>query len=82
MSEVDLGVDSSFPRNIKEVGGQRNRVPILLGDAVKSTEIHTETKGTVFLAREKDRSSARGIGGAYKTCSEILVKELSEGFKL
>jgi hypothetical protein len=44
MSEVNLRIDPSFSRRVKEVGNERKRVSVFLGDLVETTEIDTESE--------------------------------------
>jgi hypothetical protein len=40
MSEVDLGIDPGLSRGIEEIGSERKRVAVLLGDLVQSAIVH------------------------------------------
>ena len=44
MSEVYGGVDSGFARSGQQVGDERKRILVLLGDLVETLEVNTETE--------------------------------------
>jgi hypothetical protein len=43
---------------VEEVGNERERVAILSGDAIETAIVDAETKGTIFLLDEQNRSAA------------------------
>jgi hypothetical protein len=44
MSEVDFGVDASFPRGVEEVGDEWKGVSVFFGDLVKTMVIDTQSE--------------------------------------
>jgi hypothetical protein len=54
MSEIYLGVDPGFARGVQQIFGERKWVAVLLGNFVKSAEIHTESEGAILLSNEED----------------------------
>jgi hypothetical protein len=76
--EIDLGVNAGSLRRIKEVGGQREWIPVLLRNPIQGPVINTKAEGTIFLFYEQDRSSMGGTGGANKSYGDVFIDELAE----
>ena len=53
MSEVYGGVNSGFARSGQQVGDERKRISILLGDPVKTSEVNTKTEGSVLFPNKE-----------------------------
>ena len=56
-TEVELGVDLCAAQLFKEVGDERNQVPILLGDLVQVPEVHAESQGAILFLGKEDRGT-------------------------
>jgi hypothetical protein len=78
VSEVDGGVDSGLACGRQEVGDERKRVPIFLGDSVEPSEVDAEAEASILFLDEKDRCSVRGRAGTDESCSEVFLDEISE----
>ena len=52
MSEINFGIDTTFLGSIKEISNEWKWILVLLGDSVKSTEIHAESERTILLLNE------------------------------
>ena len=78
MAKINLGIDSGTSRSVQEIGNERERIAILAGDAIETSEVHAKTEGTVLFANKEDRSAVGGRGGTNETGTEILVNELFE----
>ena len=59
--EVDLGVDGGGAEVIKEIGNERKRVSVFLGNGIETSPINTKTEGAVLLFDKKNRCTARGL---------------------
>jgi lipoprotein-anchoring transpeptidase ErfK/SrfK len=82
MSEINFGVDASFPRSIEEVRNERKWISVLLGNTVKAPIINTETEGTTLFPGEEHRCSMGRTGWSDKAPGKFLIKESAESFKL
>lgn len=82
VSQVDLGINACFARDIEEVRNERKRISIFLRNVVEATIIHTKTEVTILLFDEKDGSTVRGFGGTNETHREIFVNEFTKSLKL
>ena len=81
MTEIEFRIDACLGWRIKEVGDEGKRISVLPGDFVEPPVVDAETKGAVLLFDEKDRSTARRIGGMDEAGSEVLLDVLSECVK-
>ena len=52
--EVDLGVEATLTRGIKEVVNEQERVAIFSCDFIKIAEINAQVQGAVLFTDEKD----------------------------
>lgn len=82
MAEIDLGIDFSSARTVKEIGDERERIAVFLRDLVKTAEVDTKTERTVFLADEQNRGTMSRSRRANESDSEVLVDEIAERTEL
>ena len=76
MAKINLGIDSGTARSVQEIRNERERIAILAGDAIETSEVHAKTEGAVLFANKEDRSAVGRRGGTDETSAEILVDEL------
>ena len=57
--QVNLGVDPGLPWSVQEIGRKWDRVAVFLGDAIETTEIHTEAERTILFPDKKDGGTAQ-----------------------
>ena len=60
--EVKLGIDICTAKLVKEVGDERDQVPILLSDLVEVSEFDTELQGAVLLLGKEHRCTSWRFG--------------------
>ena len=56
---------------------ERERVLVLLGNDVQSSEVNAKAKGTILLVDEEDQSSMGRTRWVDETCVQILVNEFA-----
>ena len=78
-TEVNFCEDAHRAQMVEEVGNERKRVTVLLGDSVEAMVVDREAKGTVFFLDEEDRGTGRGLRGVDEVVSEVLIYELMKG---
>ena len=81
MSEVNGGVDAGFAGSGEEIGNERQRVAVFLGDHVQTMVINTESEATIFFLYEEDRHSMRRGGLTNETGAEVFVNKVAEGLE-
>ena len=59
--KVDLSINLSLPRGIKEVCHAREGVSVLLSDLVEAVEVMAKSKGAILLFDKEDRGTCRGV---------------------
>ena len=76
--EFNGGVDVGFASGGKEIGNERQRVAVFLGDLVQTTVINTESEAAIFFLYEEDRRSMWRGGLMDDTEAEVFVNKVAE----
>src|SRR5882724_9732130 len=80
--EVELGVDLHTAQLVKEVGDERNWVPILLCDLVEVSEVHTESQGAILLLSKENRCTTWQLRRSDEPLAEHVVEEFMKETEL
>jgi hypothetical protein len=78
VSEIDLGVDTTFLGGVEEILDERKWISIFLGDVVDTAEIDTETETSILFLGEQDRSSKRRSSRANEAHGDMVIQKLAE----
>ena len=81
VSEIYGGINAGFSCSGQEVGNERERITVLFGDLIKTSEIDAEAESSVFLFDEKDGGSMRRGCRSDETGMEVFLNELTEGLE-
>ena len=71
--DVELGIELGVAEGIQGFSNERERVPVLDGDGVKSTVVVADPNTSPWLGGEKERRSGGGRGFSNKTFIEHFV---------
>ena len=82
MSEINGCIDTGFTCSGKEVGNERKGISVFFGYFIETSEIYAEAEGFIFLEGEDYWSTMGGGSLADKSSSEMVIKEVTENFKL
>ena len=82
MLEINGDVDTGFTHSGKEVRNEQKRILILFGYFIEVSEIYAVVEGFIFLEGKDYRSTMGGGSLADKSGSEMVIKEVTENFKL
>src|SRR5882724_8885413 len=80
--EVKLGVDLHAAQLVKEVGDERDWVPILLCDLVEVSEVDTALQGAILLLGKEDGCTTWRLRQSDEPLAEHVVEELMKETEL
>ena len=78
VSEIYFCIVLCLLGSVKQVFREREWVPVLFGDLVEATVVHTKSEGSIFLDCEQNQSSVQRSGQVDKACSEMFINVFSE----
>ena len=77
-TKVDLGEVPRTVETIQEVVNARDRVPVLDGDLVEGTVVHTQAEGSILLLHKEDWRSTVGCARSDEALAHVLLKLLEQ----
>ena len=81
MSEIYGGINTGFSCGRQEVGNEQERIMVLFGDLIKTSEIDAEAESSIFLFDEKNRGSMWRSCRSDETSTEVFLNEFTESLE-